>query len=668
MKELSYIEITALVRELNALEGARVNKIYNPTKNEVILHFYSPQIKKTTLRIAIPNFITISEYKQEYPQKPSHFVMFLRKYLLNSHLTSVKQTPFERVVEFNFEKENKRYIVLCELFSKGNIIICDKDYTILIPLLCQVWKDRTVKPNEKYKFPPKNMDFEELDFIKFKDRLFESSKDQIVKSIAVILGLGGTYAEELCLRSEIDKTTEPKNLPDEKYRILFNNFEKLIDMSKEEEIHANIIYENNQPVDVQPFHLDVYAVSKKKEFSSFVEALDEFFATTKKTSKIGIKESEIGKEIAKQEAILSQHKSYLVEVKEKAAKLKRNGDLIYQNLGMVQDIVNTILQARAKNISWPEIIKKIESVKAKNKEAKLIKNILPDRGVIVLDLDSGIEIEFLKDVTQNANDFFNHAKKLGEKISGIEDEIAKTELRVQELKDAFVEVEGEVEAAAPKKIEKIEKEWHEKYHWLITYRGKLVIGGKDSTQNEVLMKKYIDKDDLILHTDAPGSPFTIIKNGKDADEREKSEAATLTLCYSKAWQNNRLSDVYAVGPEQVSKKAPAGEYIAKGAFMVYGKKQYIKEIELKYTIGIQLDPLKIISGPVENVRLKAKYYVILIPGKKDKDELSKQIKERFLELARKEDVELVKNIDVEEIKAHTIKNSELFGIIPITKV
>ncbi len=662
MKEgLSYIELIALVRELKELIGSRVENVYHPQRDELILHLYKG--KKKILKINIPRFLCITEYKIENPKIPSHFCMFLRKYLNNARLIDITQPNFERIVEFEFKKGEDTFFLICELFSKGNLIICDKEKRILVPLKSQSWKDRIIRPKEEYKLPPRRFDLGDLDFTLFKKLIMESGKDQIVKSLATSLGIGGIYAEELCFLSNIEKSKNPKELEEGELRILFNNFYSLIEKAKEGEIRANVIIVDETQIDVQPFLLEIYAVHKKKMFESYNKALDYFFIGHETQKLTNQAETKIEKEIIKQEAILQQHKNYLDELKEKSQIYKKQADYIYQHLGEIQDIFQALHYAREKNKGWDEIISVLESKKAQgNIEAKMIREIIPEEGVIVLDFDSGIKLNFRIDVTENANQLYEKAKKMESKIDGVVRIIKEVEEKINNLKKAKAETE-KLELHMPKKIEKREKEWYEKFHWFFTSEGKLVIGGRNATQNEILIKKYIEQDDIVFHADVHGSPFAIMKKGKESTDEEKREAAIFTLCYSKAWQNKRIESVYWIHPHQLSKKAPSGEYIARGAFMIYGRKKYVKEVELKYAIGIQLEPFRIISGPVENVRRKAKYYAVILPDGLNKDELSKEIKHYFLSVCREMDKELIEKIKIEEIKEHTIQNSKIFGVI-----
>jgi len=654
---LNYIEIMVLVRELKKLEGARLENVYHPKKEELVLNFYKNG--KYVLKMYVPKFICLTEYKQENPLTPSHFSMFLRKYLRNSRLESISQVDMERVVEFKFRKGDEVYFLMCELFSKGNIILCDKNRDILIPLLSQSWRDRIIRPHRKYQLPPKRFKFDELDFEKFKEIIFSSNADSLVKSLATSLAIGGTYAEELCVMSSVDKNKTISEIPNEELRIIFDNFNRIIERARYGNIEANVIFAQDRPIDVQPFLLQIYSSNEKRIFSSYNEALDYFFANYSVNKEINQIESKVLKEIIKQEMILKQHKDYLKKLKDTSETYRKQAEYIYAHLGEIEDIFTALHNARDHDVSWDEIISKLNSKKQEgNHEAKLIKKIIPEDGILVLDFEPEIKLDFTLSATENANNFYEKAKKMQSKLDGVSKAITDVEDKIMKLRESK-EIES---VTSPKKIIKRDKEWYEKFNWFFTSNGKLAIGGKDATQNEILIKKYLEQDDIVFHADVYGSPFVIVKNGKESTDEERKEVAIFTLCHSRAWQNKRIESVYWIYPHQVSKKAPSGEYIGKGAFMIYGKKNYIKDVELRYAVGIQFEPFKIISGPVENVRRKAKYYAVLIPGDKSKEEISKQIKQFLISVSREADKEVLKNISSEDIKEHVLKDSKIFGV------
>ncbi|MCY0883842.1 MAG: NFACT RNA binding domain-containing protein, partial [Acidianus infernus] len=160
------------------------------------------------------------------------------------------------------------------------------------------------------------------------------------------------------------------------------------------------------------------------------------------------------------------------------------------------------------------------------------------------------------------------------------------------------------------------KEWYEKYRWSFTTNGFLVIAGKDADQNESLVRKLLEDNDIFLHADIQGAAATIIKNPKNITEQDIYDAAVIAASYSKAWKLGLAAvDVFWVYGSQVSKSPPAGEYLPKGSFMIYGKKNYIKSVKLNLAIGFKInDSLEIIVGSENSVSAKVKNYVLISPG------------------------------------------------------
>ena len=128
--------------------------------------------------------------------------------------------------------------------------------------------------------------------------------------------------------------------------------------------------------------------------------------------------------------------------------------------------------------------------------------------------------------------------------------------------------------------------WFEKFQWFITSENYLVIGGKDAQQNEMLVKKYMDKGDIFLHCELHGAAVCILKNPTKGIIPPMSieEAATFEVCHSPSWVNNVLSQVYWVDANQVSKTPPTGMYIATGSFIIRGKRNFVQPRSL--TLGL----------------------------------------------------------------------------------
>ena len=236
-----------------------------------------------------------------------------------------------------------------------------------------------------------------------------------------------------------------------------------------------------------------------------------------------------------------------------------------------------------------------------------------------------IEIDLNKSVDENAGRYFDIAKKSRKKVEGARKAIEESRKKLEQLQKEEDKFREQEEVKRQKKERK--QEWYEKFHWFISSEGYLCIGGKDATSNEVAIKKHVDKDDLIFHTDMAGSPFFIVKSGQKAGEKTLQEAANATAVYSRAWKlGHGSAAVFYVKPEQVSKEAQAGEYMTKGSFMIRGKTTYVP-IRMEYALGLIGE--QIIGGPVEAVASRTDNYVVIIPGKDKKSDLAKKVRHKL---------------------------------------
>jgi predicted ribosome quality control (RQC) complex YloA/Tae2 family protein len=236
-----------------------------------------------------------------------------------------------------------------------------------------------------------------------------------------------------------------------------------------------------------------------------------------------------------------------------------------------------------------------------------------------------IEIDVRKSIDENAGRYFEIAKKSKKKIEGAQDALKNSKEKLAKLlqqEETFQEEEKKKEERKSRK-----QEWYEKFHWFISSEGFICFGGKDATSNEIVIKKHLEKNDLVFHTESPGSPFFIIQNGQESGEITRNECAIATACYSRAWREGHTSaEIFYIKPNQVTKEAQPGEVVAKGSFMIYGKRT-ILQVKLEYAIGII--NTEIISGPISAVKDKTDTFVVLIPGRSKKGEMGKKIKAKF---------------------------------------
>jgi hypothetical protein len=181
----------------------------------------------------------------------------------------------------------------------------------------------------------------------------------------------------------------------------------------------------------------------------------------------------------------------------------------------------------------------------------------------------------------------------------------------------------------------------------------LVVAGKDTVSNEVLIKKYTTQEDVVFHAEITGAPFVVIKSeGKPVSEQALHEAGEFAASFSRAWRENAgTADVYWVKVDQLSKSGPSGESVPHGAFFVVGKRNWTHNKPLRLAIGIIVgEETSFVGGPVEAVKAKTKSYVVLVPGDKAGKELLQQILKSLMLKLPKEQREKAGKTSIEQVR------------------
>ncbi|MEE6492344.1 hypothetical protein FKM82_016554 [Ascaphus truei] len=169
----------------------------------------------------------------------------------------------------------------------------------------------------------------------------------------------------------------------------------------------------------------------------------------------------------------------------------------------------------------------------------------------------------------------------------------KTQKTVEAAEKAFKSAEKKTkqtlkEVQTVSSIQKARKVyWFEKFLWFISSENYLLIAGRDQQQNEMIVKRYLTPGDVYVHADLHGATSCVIKNpkGEAVPPRTLTEAGTMSVCYSAAWDARVITSAWWVHHNQVSKTAPTGEYLTTGSFMIRGKKNYLPPSYLMMGFG-----------------------------------------------------------------------------------
>ncbi|MFQ5815752.1 MAG: ribosome rescue protein RqcH [Candidatus Hydrothermarchaeaceae archaeon] len=642
---MSSFDILALLKELKELKGSRINKVFQISPVELRVQLNAPGRGKFDTVIVAGRRMHLTERPKPAPKEPSTFAMTLRKYLGNAIIEAVEQVSFDRIVVLKCRKGSVFFLIV-ELFGNGNVILSDEGYNIISLLKVERFKDRELLPKRKYALPPgRSNPFEcgEDELV----GVINNSGTDLVRALARELGLGGLYAEEVCLRSGLAK--DKKIITRKDSTVIKKTLLGLLESLDEKK--PRIVFEDGKPIDVVPLTLEGYGGRAVEEFDTFNNALDEYFSILEQRDGIAEVKEDFGTELGRLEARLKEQEALIEKYADAEKRYRAFGDFIYSRFSEIEGLLAGLTKAREK-YSWEELMEALKTGEPEIPGAGLVSKVLPREGVVVLKIDGKeMRLDFRKSAAANADHFYTRSKKSREKIRGAGEPMEETRRLIKAVKEEGVRALGKV--GKPEKRVKRKRQWFEKFRWFVSSDGLLVLGGRDATSNEVVVKRHMQPGDVFVHADIHGAPAVVIKTeGKSVSDATIQEAFDFAASYSKAWKHGVYGlDVYWVKPEQVSKTTEHGEYVGKGAFIIRGKKNFGKG-GVQLAMGVKVDEeANVVGGPATPVEKQSDYAVRITPGRKSSSEIAKEIKTRLAQLAGAGDKEKILRLPIEDIQA-----------------
>jgi predicted ribosome quality control (RQC) complex YloA/Tae2 family protein len=655
---MSNIDIRLIQPELReAGEGAFIKNVYQ-YDNIFVLKLYKSGGGTAQLLIEPGRRIHLTEYNRKAPRQPPSFCTVLRKYLREKRVVSIKQHDLDRIIIIEVGDENESYKLVAELFGAGNILLLDPKDTIFIAMQYKRMKDRNIIPKELYEFPPLRGE----DLFSFNRESLENtikdSNANIVRTLASRLNLDSLSCEEICALSSVSPKTMAQEIDKQTMNDLEQGLTEFIQHLKTGASHPNIVLDDEPSEDegesdylaFLPFKFALYGDLPTETFGSFSEAIDEFFGVSDSELEDGQLQDALSEEKARLQKIVDKQNESIEGLVAKAEKMRIIGELIYSYFTPVQEVLETVTKARTDDISWDEIIRRIEEGKTKGiPSAALIERIMPTQAQIIVNLnDTSVTLDIRLSAQDNASMAYEQAKKAEAKVDGARSQIEKTKAKMEKLEATIIEPDTKRIAVKSRK-----KRWYEKYRWFISSEGYLVIGGRDAKSNENLAKYQMSPNDVFFHASIHGAPYTLIKvPDKPPGEKTLREAAQFAVTFSRAWQDGLTSgDAFWVSPEQVSFTPPSGEYLPTGSVMLYGTKNYIRNVSVELSVGVLLEEEHAIpvSGPPSAIEIQTEYHVRVEPGETKKGQIVKDIVNYLKRVVPDDKADLISQIPQEDI-------------------
>lgn len=630
---MTSFDIAAATHEINELiEGAYISKIYQIGTQTLLFRLRKQDTPKIQLLIEAGKRIHITSYIHETPKKPSAFCMSLRKYLDNAIIKAVKQHEFERIVIIEVATRQGDFQLVVELFGGGNIILVNPEGKILQAMTYKRMRDRNILRNESFQnAPARGKNPQKIAVEEFLE-IKTFGEIEIIRALTKFFSISGTYAEEILLRVHINKNTKCVSVTEDQLKLIFNVLKQLLSIISSDKLEPAIIVDSeNMCIDVTPVSLIMYAELNQKKFDYFNSALDEYYTKMGDIERGDEATKDVESEVARQQRILQRQEKALEALKEPIFKNKTVGDLIYLHFGDLQSLFTKVIEQKRLGKSWEQIIANLEEgKKVSNRPDIFFSSLEPNNQVLHVAIENKtFSLNLRQSIQANADHYYMRSKKAEKKLKGAEMQLQETLTKIEEAKK---QVTQERENQQPL-IKSRKKEWFEKFRWFYSSDGLLVIGGRDSTSNEVLIKKHVEPQDIIFHAEIMGAPFVVIKSkGKPIPEQTINEAAQLAASYSRAWKEMLSTvNVYWVTPEQVSKTPPSGQFLKKGSFMISGSKNFVRGVSLRIAIGVKLNDkhIRVVGGPVEAISVQANTFVEVVPGDQKSSQLAKDIRHRL---------------------------------------
>ncbi|XP_073067385.1 ribosome quality control complex subunit NEMF isoform X2 [Manis javanica] len=597
----STIDLRAVLAELNAsLLGMRVNNVYDVDNKTYLIRLQKPDFKATLL---IESGIRIHTTEFEWPKNmmPSSFAM----------KGNIVLTDYEylilNILRFRTDESDDVKFAVRERYPVDHARAAEPLLTLerLTEIIASAPKGELLKRvlNPLLPYGPALIEhcLIENGFsgnVKVDEKL--ESKD--IEKVLVCLQKAEGYM----------KTTS--SFSGKGYIIQKREIKPSLEVDKPTE--DILTYE-----EFHPFLFSQHSQCPYIEFESFDKAVDEFYSKIE-GQKIDLKALQQEKQALKKlDNVRKDHENRLEALQQAQEIDKLKGELIEMNLQIVDRAIQVVRSALANQIDWTEIGLIVKEAQAQGdpvanaiKELKLQTNHVTMllRNPYLLseeeddDVDGDISVEkneteptkgkkkkqknkqlqkpqknrpLLVDVDLSLSAYANAKKYYDHKRYAAK----KTQKTVEAAEKAFKSAEKKTkqtlkEVQTVTSIQKARKVyWFEKFLWFISSENYLIIGGRDQQQNEIIVKRYLTTGDIYVHADLHGATSCVIKNqtGEPVPPRTLTEAGTMALCYSAAWDARVITSAWWVYHHQVSKTAPTGEYLTTGSFMIRGKKNFL---------------------------------------------------------------------------------------------
>lgn len=514
--------------------GGKIQKISQPSKNDLVLNIYSMGISYKLFLSANNNEarINLTEKKYENPEKPDNFCMVLRKHIGQGKIIDIKQYGLDRVIEISIASidemgfDTSKKLIIEIMGRHSNIILTDDTYKIIDAIKRvndHMSSVRQIFPSLAYeRIKSDKIDISENNFSE--DIFAISSKipdgfEPYKIFYTYYEGFSPIVGKELIHRANIDPRLNwglvSESDKEELNKILY----KLRDDIVENKLESYAYRDERKIKEYHTLRLTHLNFTESK-YELMSEAIDNFYSVNKSNDRLDQMKSSLIKKINSHKKSVNKKIKILndnISKEAQAENSKKKADLLAANLYRIND---------------------------KSKEIEL-EDFYNDNNLIKISLNP------METPWENIDEYYNRAKKIKAAIVYAKNDLPKQEnllsylnqledfvnrsnsiSDLEEIREEMVDNKLIKKKGRNKKKSKPSRPFHYK-----TENGSDIYVGKNSKQNDYITLKVARKEDLWFHVkDSPGS-HVILKTDKVFDEDIKKAAYLAALNSSLASAN-----------------------------------------------------------------------------------------------------------------------------------
>ena len=537
--------LACTLSEIRALAlGARIEKVYQPERDEIILQMRSLDGGKRLLINAGSNNprIGFTTSQKENPQNPPMLCMLLRKYLQGAKLSEITQADFDRVAFLGFDTRDemgfacRRYLI-AELMGKySNLIFADENKKIITALRTADFSLDSVRqllPGMTYAPPPSQNKENPLTATResfsalWQAEPVERRCDKFLMDH--FCGIAPVVAREIVFASTGHVDTPLRFCFEDD---IWAHFSAVMNRIREENFAPSIVMDGDAAVEYSFLPLTQYGAMECRPIASAGALLDQYFQTRDNAQRVHQRAADILRLLTNAESRIRKklelQRGELCEC-EKGGEYKKMGDLITANIY---------------RLSRGDVTATFDDYETMDDEGNFAQ--------VTVELDPRLS------PSANAQRYYKRYNKT--KTAKVE--LAKQiELGEAELQYIYTVFEALTRAENPTDLSEIRDELyrsgyasrmktytlHKQHKPTVmqfeTPDGMRVLCGKNNTQNEYITHKLAQKQDYWFHArQVPGSHVLLVTEGREPTDLDFTTAAEIAAYYSKAEGDNVAVD------------------------------------------------------------------------------------------------------------------------------